>query len=95
MKARVRRFESVPLSEGDGSAGKAAVHDLALEKHYSVAELVELWGLSEKTIRRMFVSEPGVVKWGREETRFKRAYITLRIPESVVQRVHRRIREAS
>ena len=64
-----------------------------MEKHYSVLELKELWGLSEKTIRRMFFSEPGVVKLGHEEGRFKRAYVTLRIPESVVQRVHRRIRQ--
>jgi hypothetical protein len=56
-------------------------------------ELGQLWGLSEKTIRRMFADEPGVVKWGYEEGRFKGAYMTLRIPESVVQRVHRRLRQ--
>ena len=79
-----------------GHAGPTpqAVRDLALEKHYSISELVQLWGLSEKTIRRMFMDEPGVVKWGHEERRFKRAYMTLRIPESVVQRVHRRLRQA-
>lgn len=71
-----------------------SVCDLALEKHYSVWELAQLWRLSEKTIRRMFIDEPGVVKWGHEERRFKRAYMTLRIPESVVQRVHRRLRQA-
>jgi hypothetical protein len=74
-------------------AKKPPTGDLALEKHYSVWELVQLWGLSEKTIRRMFCDEPGVVKWGREESRFKRAYTTLRIPESVVHRVHRRLRQ--
>lgn len=61
--------------------------------NYSVSELAHLWQLSEKTIRRMFVDEPGVVKWGHEEKCFKRAYMTLRMPESVVQRVHRRLRE--
>ena len=69
--------------------------DVSLEKHYSVAELSQSWGFSEKTIRRMFTHEPGVLKWGEEEGRFKRGYITLRIPESVVQRVHRRLRIAS
>jgi hypothetical protein len=39
----------------------------------------------------MFMGEPGVVEWGGEETRFKRAYKTMRIPESVLQRVHRRL----
>jgi hypothetical protein len=64
------------------------------EKHYSVAELAALWALSEKTIRRMFENEPGVLRWGSEETRFKRAYTTLRIPETVVLRVHRQLRIA-
>jgi len=78
-----------------GQAGLTphTVRDLALEKHYSVSELAQLWGLSEKSIRRIFFNEPGVVKWGHDESRFKRAYMTLRIPESVVQRVHRRMRE--
>jgi predicted transcriptional regulator len=71
------------------------VHDIAFEKHYSIAEIVELWGLSEKTIRRIFAGEPDVLEWGHEEQRFKRAYRTLRIPESVLQRVHRRMRKAS
>jgi hypothetical protein len=70
-------------------------NDLALEKHYSIAELATLWSLSEKTIRRMFNQEAGVIEWGDGETRIKRAYKTLRIPESVVQRVHRRLRNAS
>jgi hypothetical protein len=65
--------------------------DPALEKHYSVLEVAKLWSLSENTVRRMFMREPGVVEWGSEETRFKRAYRTMRIPESVLQRVHRRL----
>jgi hypothetical protein len=65
--------------------------DPALEKHYSVLEVAKLWRLSENTVRRMFMTEPGVVEWGSEETRFKRAYKTMRIPESVLQRVHRRL----
>ena len=35
--------------------------DLSGEKHYSVAEVAKLWDLSEKTIRRMFEHEPGVL----------------------------------
>jgi transcriptional regulator GlxA family with amidase domain len=67
---------------------------VAFERHYCVAELAQLWGLSQRTIRRIFSNEPGVFKWESAETRFKRAYTTLRIPESVVQRVHRRLRKA-
>ena len=65
------------------------------EKHYSVKELAELWNLSERTIRRMFTGEPGVVEWGTDERRRKRRYKTVRIPESVARRVHRRLRKAS
>ena len=67
---------------------------VAFEKHYCVSEVAELWGLSERTIRRIFTDEPGVIKWENAETRFKRGYTTLRIPESVVQRVHRKLRKA-
>lgn len=75
------------------SVGTAA---LGLERHYSVGEIAERWGLSEKTIRRMFENEDGVLQWGSPETRRKRGYITLRIPESVMLRVHReRARRAS
>jgi hypothetical protein len=72
------------------SGSESALSDPALERHYSVIEVAKLWGLSENTIRRMFTGEPGVVEWGSEESRFKRAYKTMRIPESVLQRVHRR-----
>jgi len=67
---------------------------VAFEKHYCVSDLAEIWGLSERTIRRIFSDEPGVIKWEHSETRFKRGYKTLRIPESVVQRVHRKLRKA-
>ena len=63
------------------------------ERHYSVKELASLWNLSDRTIRRMFVGEPGVVEWGACERRRKRGYKTLRIPESVARRVHRKLRK--
>jgi hypothetical protein len=63
----------------------------AFERHYSVRELAKLWNLSD----RMFVREPGVVEWGACERRMKRAYKTLRIPESVARSVYRRLRKAS
>ena len=69
--------------------------DLASEKHYSITEISKLWTLSEKTVRRIFEREPGVISWGSEETRHKRGYRTLRVPESVFIRVHRKLRRAS
>ncbi len=70
----------------------SAAVDSSTERHYSVAEVAGMWGLSEKTIRRVFENEPGVLAIEREETRRKRGYKTLRIPNSILQRVHRRLR---
>lgn len=60
----------------------------ALEKHYTVAEVASLWQLSEDSIRRIFRDHPGVLKLSSPEQRFKRGYCVLRIPESVVQKMH-------
>jgi hypothetical protein len=78
----------------DRSLNTEASNELYIEKHYSVSELASSWQLSENTIRRMFEDEPGVLRWGTTECRFKRRYITLRIPETVVLRVHRQLRAA-
>ncbi len=67
--------------------------EISLEKHYSIQDLVQLWSLSAQTIRRLFQDEPEVVAIGSTGHR-KRRYVTLRIPESVAQRVHRRLRKA-
>lgn len=67
----------------------------ALEKHYTVAELSKLWFFSENTIRRLFSKEPGVIKIARQETRIKRGYTSLRIPERIARRVHRRLQGLS
>lgn len=71
-----------------------AFEDTALERHYTVKEVAEMWQLDEKMIRRIFGDEPGVVSIGTDESRFRRAYRTLRIPQSVLVRVHRRLRKA-
>src|ERR1700674_3468187 len=63
----------------------------ATEVHLAPAELAEKWGVSVETIRVIFREEPGVLKIGRPPTKFRRRYFTLRIPESVAERVHRRL----
>lgn len=90
--APIKRFDV--QEPGLQEADRIKTTDLCHEKHYSVADLAELWNLSEKTIRRMFGNEPGVLLWGDKERRFKRAYTTVRIPETVALRVHRRLRVA-
>ena len=34
----------------------------ALERHYTVAEVAELWGLGETKVRELFRAEPGVLR---------------------------------
>ena len=77
------------------SGTSLSASDLASERHYSVIEISKLWALSEKTVRKMFEREPGVLHWGTEERLHKRAYRTLRVPETVLHRVHRKLRKAS
>jgi hypothetical protein len=60
----------------------------ALEKHYTVLELADLWQLSPDTIRALFHNTPGVLRIVRPERRNKRGYTSLRIPESVAQKRH-------
>jgi hypothetical protein len=63
----------------------------ALEKHYTVAQIAELWGWSDDTVRRTFRHEPGVIAITHPERRGKRPYSKLSIPESVLLRVHERL----
>jgi hypothetical protein len=65
------------------------------EKHYSPTELAKAWGLSPEMIRQLFVNEPGVLVIRRHGTRFKRVYKTIRIPQSVAQRLHNRLSGAA
>jgi hypothetical protein len=62
------------------------------ERHYSVAELAELWNLSPNKVREMFQGESGVLAIGECRSKFgrHRYRVTLRIPQSVAERVYRR-----
>jgi hypothetical protein len=60
-------------------------------QHYSVQELAQLWGLGADKIRELFENESGVIKIQSPAKKGKRAYKTLRIPESVADRVQRRL----
>jgi hypothetical protein len=89
-------FESpVPSAMRPQSVSDHAAQDKAVEKHYSLEQIGELWGLSTRTVRKMFENEPGIIVFGNPGSMKKRRYITLRIPESVLIRVHRRLRKAS
>jgi hypothetical protein len=63
----------------------------AITKHYTPTELAEKWGVSAETVRSIFRAEPDVLKIKKPGTNSKRAYVTLRIPLAVAERVHRRL----
>jgi hypothetical protein len=60
------------------------------ERHYSPAELGELWNLSADTVRRMFENEADVLVFENPVRSSSRRFRTLRIPGSVAQRVYAR-----
>jgi hypothetical protein len=61
------------------------------ERHFSPAELAELWSLSEDTVRRIFEREPDVLIFQNPERNTARRRRTLRIPQSVAERVYCRL----
>jgi hypothetical protein len=67
--------------------------DVTFERHLSVDELSALWNMSDDFIRRLFLHEPGVVVFYHARPG-RRVYRTLRIPESVALRVHRRMQKS-
>ena len=64
---------------------------MSTERHYTMQDIAELWKLSETMVRDLFRDEPGVLKVERPRTRFKRRYTTIRVPETVLYRVHARM----
>jgi hypothetical protein len=80
-----RGHEHLRMAEATASTG-------VMERHFTVQELGAIWQLSPNSITRIFRDEPGVLKFGRDQPRRgHRSYMTLRMPESVVQRVYRRL----
>jgi hypothetical protein len=53
--------------------------------------VAELWHLDVETVRRIFQDQPGVVVLQAPAKKGRRPYKTLRIPESVLDRVHKRL----
>jgi hypothetical protein len=61
------------------------------ERHYSPSEVAELWQFNVETIRQLFQDERGVVVLQAPVKKGKRTYKTIRIPHSVLERVHKRL----
>jgi hypothetical protein len=66
----------------------ASQTNVATEPHYSVFEVAEMWKVSADTVRRIFANEEDVLIFGSKEGLHKRKRETMRIPLSVLLRVH-------
>ena len=69
---------------------QAQPSSVAMQRHYTIAEVAKTWSLSQSTVLRIFKSEPGVLRLGNVNSR-KRVKISLRIPENVAERVWARL----
>jgi hypothetical protein len=79
------------MSEGLASPAYSVASLVSVERHYSPAMVAELWHLDVETVRRIFQDQPGVVVLQAPAKKGRRPYKTLRIPESVLDRVHKRL----
>ena len=73
--------------------GKRYTNLVVDEKHFEPAELAKAWGVSAETIRNVFRNEPGVLRITASTNGklSKRKYVSMRVPVSVAERVHKRL----
>lgn len=62
--------------------------NLATERHYSPAEVAEMWNVSAETVRRMFEDCEGVLRIANPRRPGRRKRVTLRISQSALDRLH-------
>jgi hypothetical protein len=70
-----------------------ALHALELlqEEVFTSDELAKRMKLHPSTVRKIFVDEPGVFRFGHPRGRGRNQYFSLRIPANVVERVFGRM----
>jgi hypothetical protein len=56
----------------------------------TTTQLAESWGMNKEAIRKLFREEPGVLRIEKKRNG-TRAYVTLRIPKRIADRVRRRV----
>jgi hypothetical protein len=60
------------------------------EEHYSLQEIAQKWGVDYETVRKEFIDREGVLILGDQERKDgKRAYLTIRVPRSLLEQVYR------
>jgi hypothetical protein len=72
-------------------ANEAVMEAIAIERHYSVQQIADMWNLSAASVRRLFEGQPGVIALSMprlQKNRKHKPHVLLRIPASVVKRLH-------
>ena len=62
------------------------------EKLFTVQELAKTWRVSDDTVRRLVRDEPDILDFGKQSRR-KRRYRPIRIPQHVAARVYERLQK--
>ena len=78
------------LRDANGGTSQPVTEALPA-RYYSAREIAELLNLSQDSVRKLFQDEPGVLVLGDQSSKYKRRYTTLRVPDSVLRRVLRRM----
>ena len=78
-------------SHSPSAAPVSVIPSLFDEPHYTPQQIAEKWTLSVDAVRKLFDHEDGVLTIGGAGKSGTRRYTTLRIPMSVMQRVHRKL----
>ena len=91
MRTTEQRFADQDVERPGMLTGNSSVPSSrhpALERHYRIGELAEMWRLGRETVRLLVKDEPGIIKirLGR-----KRSHTIYSIPESVAMRIHTRL----
>ncbi len=72
----------------------AGAEPIPIERHFTAGEVADIWHFDVETMRRLFEREPGVVVLQALPRKNKRPYKTIRIPQTVLDRVHKRLQIA-
>jgi len=62
--------------------------DTTFERHFSIAELANIWNYSRETVRQLVKDDPGVAKVRKG---LRKTMTRYSIPESVARRIHTRL----
>ena len=76
------------------STTAAGAEPIPIERHFTAGEVAEIWQFDVETIRRLFENEPGVMVLQAPPKKNRRQYRTIRIPQTVLDRVHKRLQIA-